>query len=341
MDISLDGQVDDNAALVSSDVGFRMQWADFAGGKGQFVDVSGSYSGSKFNGLSLNRSGGKVTADFYTSAVMIGALFGLLLAMKLADAAQKGWESGRCVKLEPTASPGPKGMEPSTTSTITAAPRSKIDGGPVGGTVTAKLTAGGVSVDPSAAPVPADATMTYTAPDQPDQGGTVSLEARSKRGVAKADIAFETAGAPTVHIAGPVQFSLGGIAGTAVIDLTLRPDSDGAYTGTADLQITGALNALQTSCTQATWTESIDLMATLTTELDESVLVIATIGEPPRGAPVATTCTTAGVAVQSRTSLISSSLFGEVHIRLVDGEQTFVDSIATGTVSGTVTVTLS
>jgi hypothetical protein len=82
-------------------------------------------------------------------------------------------------------------------------------------------------------------------------------------------------------------------------------------------------------------------MATLTTELDESVMVIGTIGEPPRGAPVATTCTTAGVAVRSRTSLISSSLFGEVHIRLVDGEQTFVDSIATGTVSGTVTVTLS
>ena len=34
-------------------------------------------------------------------------------------------------------------------------------------------------------------------------------------------------------------------------------------------------------------------------------------------------------------------LFGEVHIQLVDGEQTFVASIATGTVSGTVTVTLS
>ena len=46
MDITLDGQVDDNAALASKDVGFRMQWADFAGGKGQFVDVSGSYTGS-------------------------------------------------------------------------------------------------------------------------------------------------------------------------------------------------------------------------------------------------------------------------------------------------------
>ena len=48
---------------------------------------------------------------------------------------------------------------------------------------------------------------------------------------------------------------------------------------------------MQTSCTSATWTESIDLMATLTTENDEQVLVITRIGEAPRGTPVPTECT--------------------------------------------------
>jgi hypothetical protein len=202
LDVTLDGQVDDNAALVSSDVGYRMQWADFAGGKGQFIDVSGGYTDGAFNGVSVNRAGGNVTADLVRSAVLMGALLALMVGQKLGDAAKAGWESGRCVQLDPTASPGPKGMEPSSTSTITAAPRSKIDGGPVGGTVSASLTAGGVSVDPNASPVPADATMTYVAPDQPNQSGTVSLEARSKRGVAKAQIVFETGGAAYLIVGG-------------------------------------------------------------------------------------------------------------------------------------------
>lgn len=202
LDLTLDGQVDDNAALASSDVGYRMQWADFAGGKGQFIDVSGGYRDGAYNGATVNRAGGNVTSELVTSAVLMGALFSLMLAHKVGDAAKAGWESGRCVQLDPTASPGPKGMEPSSTSTITAAPRSKIDGGPVGGTVTATLTAGGASVDPNASPVPADATMTYVAPDQPNQSGTVSLEARSKRGVAKAQIVFETGGAAYLIVGG-------------------------------------------------------------------------------------------------------------------------------------------
>lgn len=202
LDVSLDGQVNDNAELASSDIGYRMQWADFAGGKGQFIDLSGSYSGDKSNGVNVNRTGGTLTAAHVTSAVGLGSLLGIFFAIKLGEAAQKGWQSGRCVQLDAKASPGPKGLEPSSTSTITAAPRSKIDGGQVGGTVTAKLTAGGASVDPMASPVPADATMTYTAPDQPNQSGTVSLEARSKRGVAKAEIVFETGGAAYLIVGG-------------------------------------------------------------------------------------------------------------------------------------------
>ncbi len=235
LDVTFDGQLDDNATLASSDSGFRMQWADFAGGKGQFVDVSGSYSGDTFNSLTWNRSGGTVTSEFATSAVSVGSMFGLMLATKLRDAAQKGWESGRCVRLDVAVSPGPKGLEPSSTSTITAAPRSQIDGGPVGGAVTATLTAGGASVDPMSSPLPADATMIYTAPDQPGQSGTVSLEARSKRGVAKAEITFETGGAAYLIVGGLEDWQVSQVVCDVMQPFTLS-------SGIGTMQLSGGLS---------------------------------------------------------------------------------------------------
>ncbi len=57
---------------------------------------------------------------------------------------------------------------------------------------------GATSVDPSATKVPADATFTVMVPGQKNKKSTVSLEARSKRGVAKAKVAVDTkAGAYT------------------------------------------------------------------------------------------------------------------------------------------------
>jgi len=282
-----------------------------------------------------------VTSQLLDDASSLSALLAVFAGLKLSEAAQMGWESGRCVALQPTVSAGPKGLQPSASVTINAAPRSKIDGTPTGGTVTALLSGGEAGVEPSSTPVPADAEFTYQAPGEKDKTGQVALEARSRRGVGKATIDFDTAGSPTVRIAGPVTYSLMGAEGTALVDLTLAPDPDGAYTGTASLQVTGGFNFMQTSCTSATWTESIDLMATLTTENDEQVLVITTIGEAPRGTPVPTECTTAGVRTPSRSSLLSSSLFGEVRIRVVNGDQAFVDVITPGTVGGTVSVTLA
>ncbi|MEI6362956.1 MAG: hypothetical protein WCP95_12570 [Actinomycetes bacterium] len=116
----------------------------------------------------------------------------MMMQDKAVEAAKKGWQSGRCVKLDPTTQPGKrKGLAPSASVTITAPPRSKIDGTPTGGTVTAKLN-GGTSVSPSGSKVPADATFTYVAPAEKDKTATVSLEARSKRGVAKAELNFDT-----------------------------------------------------------------------------------------------------------------------------------------------------
>lgn len=345
-DLKVEGQVDDDANLASTNTTGRAQAADFAGGKGQYVDMTiGVTTGAGAGPMTyaVNRTGGTVTAQLTQMTILMQLMFQTFVGDKLVTAATKAWQSGRCVQLTVTPSAGPGGLDPSAEVTVTAAPKSKVDGAPAGGTVTATLTAGEASVSPSATKVPADATFTYLAPGEKDKTGVVSFESRSKRGVGKASINFDTKQAPppTVRIAGPVTFSLMGLEGTALIDVTLTPDPDGVYSGTAEAQITGALNAMQTTCTSATWTESIDLMATLTTENDEQVLIISTVGEAPRGTPVPTKCTTAGIEVPSRSPLISSSLFGEVRIRAVNGDQDFVDTVATGTVVGTVAVSVS
>ena len=191
IELKITGHTDDDAKIADINIENHTQWSDFGGGKGQFVDftLSGPSGADTFVG---NRSGGTVTKEFFALTASISTMFGLMLVDLYIKAAEKAWLSGRCVKLEPTASSGPKGLEPGSTSDITAAPRSKIDGMPAGGTVIATLSAGGASVDPASKKVPADATFTYTAPDEVDKTGTVSLEARSKRGVAKASIDFDT-----------------------------------------------------------------------------------------------------------------------------------------------------
>ncbi|MEU8617602.1 hypothetical protein [Streptomyces sp. NPDC048623] len=265
LDVKVTGQANDDAMLESADADYRMQWADFANSKGSFVDVSGSFGDTKVRSATLNRSGGKPDGDLYQSAVTLSALYTLLIKVKVAEAAEKGWQSGRCVALKPTASPGPKGMKPGATSTINAAPRSRIDGGPVGGTVKATLTAGGASVKPDGSKVKADATFTYAAPDAPDKTGTVSLEARSRRGVAKASIDFDTkqgayvaSGGTQVKVSGTVTdlaapFTLQGqgTGFTVVYSYTPTSGTGGTYTyagsgsgvkmnGSGTYQITGS-----------------------------------------------------------------------------------------------------
>ena len=116
----------------------------------------------------------------------------LMMQDKAVDAARKGWESGRCVVLTPTTTPAKRtGLAPSATLELVAAPRSTVDGAPVGGTVTATMK-GATSVDPSATKVPADATFTVMVPGEKNKKSSVALEARSKRGVARAVVAVDT-----------------------------------------------------------------------------------------------------------------------------------------------------
>lgn len=181
-------QVGDDAEIVSSTEDLRSEQADFGGGKGHYVDVAVDGRG----GYQVQRSRGELPTDYVTQSVMGALMFGKMLSSRLSDAAEEVWKSGACVSLEPTVSAGPTGLDPSASVTITAAPRSKIDGSAVGGTVTAALAGGGASVDPAGTKVKADATFTFTAPGERQQTGDVALEARSKRGVAKAALHFDT-----------------------------------------------------------------------------------------------------------------------------------------------------
>jgi hypothetical protein len=202
LDVQVTGQIDDDAHLVSSDLEYQMQWSKSSGGSSQFVDVSVKIPASGDVVSAVNRTGGANTAKLEESAMVTGMMFAMLMREFLLRAAQKGWESGKCVRLDVTPSPAPKDMEPSSTADITAAPRSKMDGGPTGGTVMATLIDGGSGVEPSVTRLPADASFVYTAHPEPLNHGTVRLEARSKRGVGKAELTFETRGRASFQIVG-------------------------------------------------------------------------------------------------------------------------------------------
>lgn len=181
-------QVNDDANIASTATDSRWQQSDFQPGGRHFVDVSVAAN----NAITLNRSVGTVTAEMVTQSANAALTMGSLLESAIEHAAQDHWSSGRCVTLKPTVSQGPKALPPKATVTVIAAPRATGDGSPTGGTVTATLTAGSASVSPSRTKVKADATFTYSGPPEKEQTGDVDFEARSKRGVARASIHFDT-----------------------------------------------------------------------------------------------------------------------------------------------------
>jgi hypothetical protein len=247
IEVTITGQVDDDANLASKHVESRTQWADFGGGTGQFLDFT--FSGSSgFESFRLNRSGGSVTQEFASLATFLSVVFVAMIVDKYVDAAVKAFQSGRCVSLVPTASPGPKGLKPGDTSTITAAPRSKIDGAPTGGDVTAVLTAGGQSVEPSGSKVPADATFRYLAPGETGQQATVAFESRSKRGVGKATIDFDTKATKYSASGGGSEIAFSGTVDSITAPFTIDaqfiggnaefnfdPGSEGGLVGTVSI----------------------------------------------------------------------------------------------------------
>ena len=112
------------------------------------------------------------------------------------------WESGRCVDLEASSDPGKrKGIRPNTAFDLQAAPRAKADGAPTGGTVLATLD-GGASLQPAGSKVRADAKYQYAGPAKKDEKASIAFEARSRRGVGRATLEFDTRQARAYRITG-------------------------------------------------------------------------------------------------------------------------------------------
>jgi hypothetical protein len=110
----------------------------------------------------------------------------------LATSTGSPWESGRCIDLKVTSDPSKrKGIRPSTAFDLEATPRVKSDGAAAGGTVTATLS-GGASLQPASGKVKADAKYGYTGPEKKNETASVDFESRSKRGVGRASLAFDT-----------------------------------------------------------------------------------------------------------------------------------------------------
>lgn len=102
------------------------------------------------------------------------------------------WESGRCINLKVTSDPGQRNrIKPNTAFDLEAMPRAKADGAVVGGSVRATLT-GSARLLPGSGKVPADAAYQYAGPEQKNQTASIAFEARSKRGVGKATLDFDT-----------------------------------------------------------------------------------------------------------------------------------------------------
>jgi hypothetical protein len=204
IDMAIDGQVDDNANLAGADVVTNTQWSGGSSAGTELIEFTHKSSGDK-SAYTTERLSDGASEGFVKLTVMFSAIFEFLIKDKALQAAEKAWTSGRCVDLKVTPSAGPKDLDPSAVVDVLAEPRSKVDGAPTGGNVTATLTAGGKSVEPDGSPVPADASFVYTAPDEQKKSGTVKFESRSRRGVGRTEVTFETKGAAAYLVVGGLE----------------------------------------------------------------------------------------------------------------------------------------
>ena len=182
--------VDDDANLIDDKLDSQSSAQQSTSG-GAHVDANDDLStvtgaaGGKTNAM----SGGATEADGKMAQGM--ASMGRYAARQAILAAQKAWQSGKCVKLEVRSDPAKrKGAKPNTAYTLFAEPRAISDGQPTGGTVKATLN-GGNRLNPTGK-VKADAKFDYANPEQKEQSATIDFEARSKRGGGKATLEFDT-----------------------------------------------------------------------------------------------------------------------------------------------------
>ncbi len=202
---SYERYVDDDAHLIDSGDGgasnMRIQIGGAENFQHQQVEITTGYerSGKETfihhdeSGLSIfHPEEVKRIQEMIQAAQILNIVVAEAMLRGMGASAGSPWEGGHCVKLDVTSDPGKrKGIRPNTAFDIEAKPRAKADGAPAGGTVTATLS-GGSSLQPASGKVPADAKYQYAGPDKKDQTASIAFEARSKRGVGKATLEFDT-----------------------------------------------------------------------------------------------------------------------------------------------------
>ncbi len=213
-EFKLERFLDDDAHLMTKDgdnASMTMSAGGKQGGRNQSFDVRIGYGRESPAGYQQfgNESGFSI---FHMDEVRHAAQlaeqsfnYQRLIAEMMLRGVGKGagpWESGRCIDLKVTSSPGKRsGIKPNTAFDLEAMPRAKSDGAPAGGTVTATLS-GGASLQPAGGKVRADAKYAYAGPTKKDEEASIAFEARSKRGVGRATLSFDTKAHRSYHAEG-------------------------------------------------------------------------------------------------------------------------------------------
>jgi hypothetical protein len=132
------------------------------------------------------------TQELIRAAELLQTLMAEMMLRGIGSQNGSPWESGRCIDLRVTNTPAKRnGIKPNTAFDLEVMPRTKPDGLPAGGTVTATLS-GGARLQPSGGKQRADAKYGYAGPEKKDEIASIEFESRSKRGVGRATLSFDT-----------------------------------------------------------------------------------------------------------------------------------------------------
>jgi hypothetical protein len=205
--------LDDDAQLITTDgsaANLRICMGGYENFEAQSMNITAGYERGGKGILELNEQTGfsifRPDEAERTLKLMQETLqMQIIMAEALLSGGGSGkpsWESGRCVNLQVTSSPAKRtGVKPSAHFDLEAKPRTKADGSPAGGTVTATLT-GSSSLQPSSGKVKADAKYAYVGPEEKEQTASIAFESRSKRGVGRATLEFDSKTARAYRING-------------------------------------------------------------------------------------------------------------------------------------------
>jgi hypothetical protein len=221
------GHVDDEAKLASFDLQTTTSGAHQPGlgapkgSPNQFIEANLKIHGSITNpddtsmAVDFTRASSQTDLKFAQSMTSILGVMNITMTFVSLMVAEMKWADGFCLEIKvPEMGSGTKTVPPNSETQFTANVRHKFEGVELPLPVTAVLSAGQVSVSPSRTKVVAPASFTHKAGDQEKQTATVSLETRSRRGVAKLDIKFRTA-APGWKLEGMGPTTLNGASITS------------------------------------------------------------------------------------------------------------------------------